>query len=745
MRIRTIFILYAAAVNLCFGAALSQEDVLEYVDPMIGTDGNGNTFPGATTPLGMIQLSPSDGDYFPGYHYKESVIKGFAHNHFSGTGLGGMGDILLMPTSGELQLEPGTKADPDRGYSSRFSHEREEASPGYYSVWLDDYSVKVELTATKRVGFHRYTFSKAGEHHVILDPTHGVRESVSDAEVEILSDTEVRGYRWSHGACGNRKVFFYAKFSKPFAACGVSEDGEVIRGARRAKTLTARAFVSFEGRAGEEVDVAVALSYVDPVGAKENYDAEGRNQTFDEVHQAARSMWRDKISRIVITDSSEAKKRIFYTALYHSFIAPNTISDATGNYIIEGNSYYSPHLEQLSNISTWDTYRATHPLWTLIDQKADAQVVNVLLSRYTQSNVGLGLWEALGHDNFCMIGYSGISVIADAVLKELPGIDEELAYECVRKAAFAKGRCSPNYGRNNGVAEYLKLGYVPAEVGCSVSKTMEYTYYDWCIAELAKKLGKSEEEMLFRKRSQGYRNLYNPAKKFMWPRFADGSWQSLDLTRWDGLRRAYISGNIWAYSAYTPHDMDGAMELFGGREKYADWLDEIFTTEVRMAGAQHWDISGFMGGYAHGDEPGHQMPYSFVLAGRPWRTQEIVRQIMTTMYFDRPDGFVNNEDCGQMSSWFVFSAMGFYPVCPGDLNYILGAPLMDQAEIHLENGNTFTMRSLNNSLENKYVQSVFLNGKRHDRRSISHDEIMRGGELVFEMGATPNFEWCPAD
>ncbi|MCU0858564.1 MAG: GH92 family glycosyl hydrolase, partial [Pontiellaceae bacterium] len=732
MRIRTAFILTAATVNLCFGAVQSQEDVLNYVDPMIGTDGKGHTFPGATTPQGMIQLSPSDGDYFPGYHYRESVIKGFAHNHFSGTGLGGMGDILLMPTSGKLQMEPGTKEDPDTGYRSRFSHEREVASPGYYSVWLDDYSVKAELTATKRVGFHRYTFSKAGEHHVILDPTHGVRESINDAEVEILSDTEVRGSRWSHGACGNRKVFFYAKFSKPFTAYGVSEYGKVIPGARRANTLTARAFVSFEGCADETVETAVALSYVDPDGARENYDAEGKDKTFEEVHQAARSMWRNKIARITVEDESEAVKRIFYTALYHSFIAPNTISDATGNYVIEGNVYFSPHLEQVSNISTWDTYRATHPLWTLIDQKADAHLVNVLLSRYTQSGTGLSLWEALGHDNFCMVGYSGISVIADAVLKNLPGIDEELAYDCVRKAAFSKGRCSPNYGRNNGVAEYLKLGYVPAEIGCSVSKTMEYCYYDWCIAEMAKKLGKPDDEALFRKRSQGYRNLYHPEKKFMWPRFADGSWQPMDHARWDGLKRTYISGNIWGYSGYTPHDMDGAMALFGGRENYADWLDEVFTKEIRMAGHPHWDISGFIGGYAHGDEPGHQMPYSFVIAGRPWRTQEIVRQIMTTFYSDRPDGYVNNEDCGQMSSWFVFSAMGFYPVCPGSPDYILGAPLVDRAEIHLENGNTFTIRALNNSQANQYVQSVFLNGNPHDRRSVSHDEIMRGGELVFE-------------
>jgi len=723
----------------------SKVDVLKYVDPFIGTDGSGSTFPGATTPLGMVQLSPSDDsrerEFCSGYHYSNNVIKGFAHNHFSGTGLGGMADILLMPTTGNIQWSAGTKDHPEAGFRSRISHKNESASPGYYSVWLEDCATNVELTTTPRVGFHRYVYQKAGLQNVMIDPAHNIRENVLNAGVEIVSNTELRGFKQSQGACGKRTVYFYAKFSKPFSKSAIAINELQIAEGNKAESRSALACVTFQGAGNDTLEVAVALSYVDFDGAKENYLAEGKGKQFNIVLAQAKELWSDKISKIQIDTKSESQARVFYTAMYHSFIAPNIISDVNGNYVVEGKPFKSSGIVQYSNLSTWDTYRATHPLLTIIDQKTDVDLVNVFISRYTESKVGLGLWEALGFDNFCMIGYPGISVMADAALKNLHGVDKELVYECIRKAAFADGKASPNYGKNNGMPFYVRSGFIPAEVGCGISKTTENNYYDWCIAQLAKQLGKSEDEKLFSQRSLGYRKLYNPSTNYLWPKYADGNWMEMDTTQWDGMRKQYISGNIWAYSAYTPHDMTGAIELWGGKKKYAQWLDMLFSTPAEMKGEQHVDISGFIGKYAHGDEPGHQMPYSYNFVDQPWKTQEIVRNLLTNMYNDTPNGFVNNEDCGQMSSWYIFSALGFYPVCPGDLKYYIGAPLYPKAQLQLENGKHFTVISHNNSDKNLYVQSVTLNGKPYGLPYIQHDDIMKGGELVFEMSSKPNFDW----
>ncbi len=735
--------LITAIILVFLTSSKNNSDLLKFVDPMIGTDGEGRTFPGATTPFGMVQLSPSDDsperEFIAGYHYSNTVIKGFAHNHFSGTGLGAMADILLMPTTGAIQWSAGTKEKPETGYRSRISHQKEWASPGYYGVWLEDCTTKVELTCTPRVGFHRYIYQNAGEQHVMIDPTHNIRENVLNSGIEILSNTEVRGFKHSQGACGKRTVYFYAKFSKPFASTAIAVNELLQADTKQANGKNVKAAVSFNGTGNDTVGVSVALSYVNYEGAKENYLAEAQGKSFKQVLVNAQNAWRKKISKIEITAKTKAEARIFYTAMYHSFIAPNIISDVNENYIVEGKQYKSNGLVQYSNLSTWDTYRATHPLWTIIDQKANVDIVNVLVSRFTESKVGLALWEALGYDNFCMIGYPGISVMADAALKNHKGIDPELVYECIRKAAFADGKASPNYGKDNGMRYYINMGFVPAEVGCGISKTTENNYYDWCIAQLAKKLGKSADEKLFTERSLGYRKTYNPQTNYLWPKFTDGQWLKLDTTKWDGLRKNYISGNIWAYSAYTPHDMNGAIELWGGKKKYAQWLDMLFTTPVEMAGEQHVDISGFIGKYGHGDEPGHQMPYSFNFVDQPWKTQKYVREIMSTMYSDQPNGYINNEDCGQMSSWYIFSALGFYPVCPGDLKYYIGSPLYPKAQLNLENGKTFKVSAINNSTKNKYVQSMTLNGKPYKNLYINHNDIMQGGELVFKMGSKPIF------
>lgn len=709
-----------------------------YADPMIGTDGTGHTFPGATTPFGMIQLSPSNDNpgwnWCSGYHYSDTVIKGFAHNHVSGTGLGAFGDFLLMPTSGGLNVLMGNGATPDESYRSRFSHETEKAHPGYYSVVLDDYNIEVELTASQRVGFHRYTFNNSGENHIIIDPEHSIREGIKNTEIEILSDTEIRASKTSNGAAGPRTVYCYAKFSKPFDKKGVVVDSSILKGELKANDKNTRAFVSYNLDKGEQVDVKLALSFVSYEGAKKNFDAEGAGKDFNTALAEAQHLWESKLSNFQIS-ATEKQKRIFYTAVYHSFIGPNLISDVDGSYVVQKKKLHSD-IPQYSNFSTWDTYRATHPLFNLIEHTKNAEFVNSLASRFTEAKVSLPIWECGGFDNFCMIGRSPIAVMGDAILKDVEGININDAYAAMRDAAFTKNGSSPNYGKNNGMDSYLERNYITADVGCSVSKTTEYNYYDHVLAQVAKKLDNKADYDLFTKRSRGYRNLWNKEKGYLWPKTKEGEWIDMRLDSWDELKPHYISGNIWAYSTYVPHEVDTLIKLVGGKDNFVSWLYKIYTDTTAIEGHQHVDISGFIGKSGHGDEPGHHMTYLFTLAGAPHRTQELVREICTTMYFDNPNGMVNNEDFGQMSSWYVFSSLGLYPVSPADGEYVIGSPIHNDASVKLANGKTLKIIANNNSEENKYVKSVSFNGEKLENVTISHDMIMSGGELVFEMSTS---------
>ncbi len=716
----------------------TSEGVLTYVDPMIGTDGHGHTFPGATIPFGMVQLSPSNGwkawDWCSGYHYSDSIIKGFAHTHISGAGLSGLGDILVMPTLGKLNTNPGTEENPDEGYRSRFSHDREQASAGYYSVMLDDYEIHVELTTSKRVGFHKYTFNKEGDAHIIIDPTHRLMESLIGSEVEIVSGSEIRGYKHCDGEAGKRKVYFYANFSKPFVEAGLALNDSLVEDKKLTDRDT-RAWVKYNVGKGDQLEVKVALSFVSYEGALKNLKAEGETTNFTSALADAKNRWEEQISKIKIKGSSE-QKRTFYTAMYHSFISPNLISDVDGNYIIEGEKYYSSH-DHYSNFSTWDSYRSLHPLLTILEHEKTADFVNSLSSRYSVSKVGLPVWELLGHDNACMIGYSTTSPMADAILKNVPGIDVDAAYEAMRAAAHSLDKHSPNYDLN-GMAYYVELGYIPGEVGCAVSKTTEQNYYDWAIGKVAEKIGRQEDAEMFDQRSKSFLHLYNPEKQYLWPKMLNGNWQEMSLDKWDELITNYVSGNIWAYSAYTPHYMAGIINKMGGRDKYEAWLDEIIADTTEVEGGMHVDISGFIGKYGHGDEPGHQIPYLYNYVGAPHKTQKLVRQVADLFYSDQPDGLVNNEDLGQMSSWYVFSTLGFYPVCPGNLQYAIGSPHYKEASIATETGNTFTIKAPKTSAKNIYVQSVKLNGEEYNLPFITHNDIMNGGLLEFEMGPEPS-------
>lgn len=735
-----ITILFALSLVSCS----KKQELIQYVDPMIGTDVHAHTFPGATLPSGMVQLSPSNDfkswDWCSGYHYSDSILKGFAHTHISGAGLAGLGDILLMPTAGKVKVQAGSEENPDSGFRSRFSHDREQASAGYYSVILDDYNVKVELTSTPRVGFHKYTFNRAGKGNVIIDPTHNIMENLYKSEIEFLSDTEIRGYKQSNGEAGVRNVYFYAKFSKAFADKGVAVNNKIQANKYLAVDKRVKGYVSFDVEQGESIEVKVALSFVSYEGAKINFNAEAKGKMFSQVLANSQKIWEEKMNKFHIETESIAQKRNFYTAVYHSMISPNLISDVSGEYIVEGKKYQS-EINQYSNFSTWDTYRAVHPLMAIVEQEKTADFVNSLSSRYTDSRVGLPVWECLGHDNVCMIGYSTVSVMADAIVKDLPGINLKSAYDAMRAASFSLEKHSNSYDVN-GMNYYIDMDFVPGEIGSSVSKTTEYNYYDWCLSEVAKKLNKTDDSSLFQQRSKGYRNLFDPKSSYLLPKLQNGNFIEVDKSKWDGLVTNYVSGNIWAYSCYVPHDMGYFMKLHGGKNKFANWLDKIFADTSEIGGSQHVDISGFIGKYGHGDEPAHQMPYLYDFAGQAWKTQKIVREILSRFYHDNPAGLDNNDDLGQMSAWYIFSSIGFYPVCPASNQYLIGSPAYAKASINLENGKVFSVQANNNSQKNVYIQSSTLNGETFTKPYITYNQICKGGELVLEMGDQPNENWA---
>ncbi|AUP80065.1 GH92 family glycosyl hydrolase [Flavivirga eckloniae] len=722
-------------------------DLTDYVDPMIGTDAHGHTFPGATTPFGMVQLSPSNDfkswDWCSGYHYSDSIIKGFAHNHISGAGLSGLGDILIMPTMGKKTTKSGSDELVDDSYRSRFSHKTERARAGYYAVTLEDYGINVELTATPRTGFHKYTFNKSGVSDIVIDPTHGVMERAAETSIEVVSNSEIRGYKSVGSGDKYRYAYFSAKFSKPFEKATITDNDKEIE-EQKLTALKAKGYVSFNVEEGEQIEVSVTLSPIDYDGVDKNFKTEAQGKSFDDVLKETTEAWNKVLNKITISEtSSDAKKRTFYTAMYHAFISPNIISDVDGRYAVEGKQYKF-NSTQYSNYSTWDTYRALHPLLTIIEQKETSKMINSLISRDSQAGVGQPVWELLGFDNGCMIGYTTSSVIGDAVLKNIDGINYEEAFKSMYKAASDLSKHSAVYDVS-GLEDYINYGYVTGETGSSVSKTTEYNYHDFVIAEVAKKLGKTKEAEEFHKRSIGYRAMFNPEDGYLYPVYSTGEMHKLNLSSWDDLIPNYVSGNIWAYSAYTPHDMAGVIQLHGGKEKYATWLDKVFSDTSTLGGAQHVDISGFIGKYGHGDEPGHQMPYLYNFVGQPWKSQKYVNEVVTTMYSDKPDGLINNEDLGQMSAWYIFSTLGFYPVAPASLNYQLGAPYYESATVNLENGNTFTVKAHNLSDANFYVQSVKLNGEIYNKTFISHDDIMNGGVLEFTMGEAPNKVWGSLD
>ncbi len=699
------------ALLLFASAVVAQPtDYSTFVDPFIGTGGHGHTFPGVTVPFGMMQLSPdtrlSGWDGCSGYHNSDNRIYGFSHTHLSGTGASDYCDILLMPTTGKPQLT-------NKKYSSLFRKENEKASAGYYSVVLDKSNIKVELASTIRTGLHKYTFPKSSSANVILDLTH--RDRLKESDIAINGNTEITGKRVSANWANNQILYFVIQFSKPFV--------------RSQKMGSLKASVSFETEEGEVIYAKIGMSAVSVEGARKNLEAEQKGFDLEKLKNDAKAAWNKELSKIEIESKDEHIMRTFYSALYHCMIAPNVYQDVDGKY--HGRDFEIHETKDFTYytvFSLWDTYRALHPLLTLIDKKRTSDFVNTFNKEFEEGG-RLPVWELSSCETWCMIGYHAVPVIWEAYSKGVTGFDANKAYEAMKFSAMEDKNALKSY-KANGYIKYM-------DDGQSVSRTLEYAYDDWCIAQMANKLGKEEDYKYFIERAQYYKNVYDVTTGFMRPR-NDGFLSPFDPFE---VNHHYTEGNSWQYSFYVPQDLSGQMKLLGGKEKLAAFLDSLFSASTKLTGHKQPDITGLIGQYVHGNEPSHQIAYEYNYAGQPWKTQAMVRRIMNEMYRDQPDGLAGNEDCGQMSAWYIFSALGFYPVCPGSPHYAIGSPVVDNAVIKLENGKSFTIKTKNNNAQNVYIASAKLNGKEYTKSYISYEDISAGGILELEMSNSPNIKW----
>ncbi len=716
---------------LFLGACSSNNDAVDYVDSLIGTDAHGHTYPGAALPFGMVQLSPDtrkdSWDGCSGYHYSDSTIMGFSHTHLSGTGVGDYGDIRLMPTVGEVQLFPGDEQNPESGYRSRFTHQTEKASSGYYAVYLEDYDIDVELTVDERSGMHKYIFPKSDQANVIIDLTEAVTsDKINDLGIKVIDDRHIVGYRKTSGWASDQRIYFYLEFSKAFKDFRILSEGEKLHNLNQdVSSKDLKAYVQFETENKEAIYSRVGISSVSIENAKLNL---GAASEFETVKAKARKSWEDQLSRIQVKGGTDAQKTTFYTALYHSLLNPNLFSDLNGDYRgHDGKNHNSDH-KQYTVFSLWDTFRAMHPLFTIIDQKRTNEFIVSMLDMYEKGGL-LPVWELAGNETNCMIGYHSIPVIYDAYKKGIRGFDAEKALEAMMASAHAD---------QFGLKFLKEEGYIPAgKEGESVSKTLEYAYDDWCIAMMAKDMGKMEIYEEFIERAQYYKNIFDAETGFMRGKINGSFVSPFDPTQ---VNFMLTEANSWQYNFFVPHDVSGLMKLLGGEEAFIKKLDELFNTDAELSGRHQSDITGLIGQYAHGNEPSHHMAYLYNYAGEPAKGAKVLRKIMDDLYTDQPDGLCGNEDCGQMSAWYVLSALGFYPVCPGDNQYIIGTPLFDEVSLNLENGKTLKIKAEKLSDKNIYIQSVKLNGKDYTKSYFTHEMLMNGGEFIYVMGVEPS-DW----
>jgi len=703
-----------------------QDRLTDFVNPFIGTAYHGHTYPGAAFPFGQIQLSPDNGtqgwDWCSGYHYSDSIVAGFSHLHLSGTGIGDLADISFLPVATEVTfLKDEKNSDFVSRFAGKYIHDQESASPGYYSVILKNSGIKAEFTVTERAGMHRYTFPEDGASNLIINLGFAINwDKPYQTSLNLADSLLVTGSRLSHGWAADQHVFFAIRFSTPVIHSVIENVGG------EGRTVGVLKF-------GEkQVMAKIGISSVSVENALANLDSSLPDWDFEATTNAASDAWEKELSKIRIQSNDSVQKTIFYTSLYHTMVAPSLFSDSNGDFKgVKGDTQKASGYNRYTVFSLWDTYRALHPLFTLTQQCRVNDMVKSMLDHYRQTGL-LPVWELEGNETWCMVGNHSISVIAEAILKNIGDFDRELAFEAMKVTSM---------NDRDGMGLYDKLGYMPADqIQQSVAKSEEVAIDDWAVAAVAQKLGKTEDAAYFSKRALNYRNYFDKETGFMRGKLSDGKWTTpFDPAFSKHEGSDYTEGNAWQYLWLAPHDVKGLIDLLGGKEPFANKLDQLFKVEEGVKGEQaSSDISGLIGAYAHGNEPGHHTTFLFNYAGRAWRTQELNRQIQTEMYTDKPDGLCGNEDCGQMSAWYVFSAMGFYPVNPSELKYQFGSPIVQEARLEVAQGKFFTMKAPLASKTNKYIQEVKLNGKPLDRTFISHQEIMDGGTLEFKMGAQPN-------
>lgn len=723
--------------------ALNEEvSLTKYVDPFVGTGGHGHTYPGASVPFGMLQVSPdngtSDWDWCSGYHYSDSIMIGFSHLHLSGTGIGDLYDIRLMPINKKVDLSTPVSSRDDLPYKSTYTHEQEVASPGYYKVFLNDFNIQAELTTDLRTGFHKYTYQKKDLQSVILDLGFAINwDKPIETNIIIVDKNTVVGYRHSQGWAKNQKVFFVIKFSKSIENYDLIQDGNYTKKMKEVTGERTSLQLFFNEGVSQELKVKVGLSSVSIENAELNIKDHQDTFKFETVKSNAKASWNENLKNIQVETPNDSLKSIFYTALYHTQLAPVTFSDVNHQFRYENDSIGNlPNSNVYSTLSLWDTFRAEHPLLTLTQPTLVSDVINSMLAYYDQSGI-LPVWTLYGNETNTMTGYHAIPVIVEAYKKGIKGFDVDKAYEAMKATMMQDER---------GLNFYKQYGYIPYDLlDESVTITLEYAYDDWCVAQLAKALGRSEDYDYFIKRSEAYRFLFDETTGFMRGKSKDGnSWHEPFDPKYSAHRvhADYTEGNAWQHSWFVLHNVENLIAMHGGDEKFCEKLEELYNESSEITGDNvSADISGLIGQYAHGNEPSHHIAYMFNYANQPWRTQFWAREILKSQYALGPEGLSGNEDCGQMSAWFVLSSMGIYPLNPASGEYQIGSPMFKRSSIKISENNAFDIIANDASDENIYIQSARLNGKDFNRTTLTHTEIMRGGILEFSMGSVPNKDW----
>lgn len=751
MRIKSF--LTVVTVGVVALTSCSKEHMTDYtafVDPFIGTGGHGHTFSGPTYPHGMVQLSPDtrifEWDACSGYHATDSTINGFSHTHLSGTGIGDYTDVLVMPIVGEPEISKAAASSQQTSFASPFRKETEKAVPGYYTVELDRYKVKAELSATQRAGFHKYTFPVSEKSGLLIDLDYTNQNHPTDSVIlEVVSDTEIRGLKKSSGWARQQWVYFYAVSSKPFTSATIYKNDSIVPETKQLFGKSGKVFLAFETKDKEEVMLKVGISPVDMDGAKKNLDAEIPAWDFEKVKIDTRKAWNDYLAKIDVETENKTDKTIFYTALYHTAIAPNIFSDVDGRYRGMDKQIHQSGENIYTVFSTWDTMRALHPLLTIINPELNQSFIRTLLTKYKEGGI-LPMWELAGNYTATMIGYNSVPIIVDSYVKGDRNFDLDLAYEAILKSSNYDTtgiKDTPLYvNALQPISKKYKneIGYIPFDKEIeSVAKGLEYAYDDWCILQMAKDRKDTANIAKYEKLATNYKNYFDPSVGFMRGKDSNGNWRTPFNPRSSTHRDDdYCEGTAWQWMWFVPHQPDSLVKLLGGREKFIEKLDGLFAADSKIEGEQtSVDISGLIGQYAHGNEPSHHIIHLYNYVDQANKTQALIDSVLYSQYSDKPDGLAGNEDCGQMSAWYVLNSMGFYQVAPGNPTYSIGRPIFDNVRIALPAGKYFEIKTYNNSRKNKYIDSIKLNGKKLEKPFFTHAELMAGGKLEIVMTATP--------